>query len=267
MLIDGFMFYNELDVLELRLTVLDKYVDRFILVESEVNHIGGSKELFFQKNRERYAKWLHKIVHIVVTAEESPKDTNPWSREKYQRECILRGLLVTVCTDGTFQGPVPDESIIMISDVDEIPNMAVVPFENLPHLISSIHMWMYHYSFDYLFTGEPWFGTVITTVEIVKKWGPNALRDSRWKFPAHQFSGWHLSSFGDEKHVLNKMRTFAHALDKNEHKHLQTEENIKKWIQEGKFIDGKTELVKRPLEAPLPAPVEVLRRLKLGTFP
>jgi hypothetical protein len=104
MLVDTFMFYNEYDVLELRLEVLDKYVDRFVLVESEVNHVGGPKELFFQKNKERYAKWLHKIEHIVVTADESPKDENPWSREKYQRECILRGVQ-----------DVPNDAIVMIS--------------------------------------------------------------------------------------------------------------------------------------------------------
>ena len=85
MLVDTFMFYNELSVLELRLEVLDRYVDRFVLVESEVNHVGGPKELFFQNNKDRYSKWLHKITHVVVTAEESPKDENPWSREKYQR--------------------------------------------------------------------------------------------------------------------------------------------------------------------------------------
>jgi beta-1,4-mannosyl-glycoprotein beta-1,4-N-acetylglucosaminyltransferase len=256
MLVDAFMFYNEFDVLELRLEVLDRYVDRFVLVEAEVNHVGGPKPLYFEENKERYAKWLHKIKHIIVTADESPKDSNPWSREKYQRECVLRGL-----------GDAPDESIVMISDVDEIPDLMMVPYEKLPHLITSVHMWMFQYSLDYLFTGEPWFGTVITTCEVVKRMGPNQLRDNRWKFPVFQFSGWHLSSFGDEKVVLNKLRTFAHALDNNNHRHLQTEENIRQWISEGKFVDGKTELVRRPPEVPLPAPVEVLRRLNLGKFP
>ena len=256
MLVDGFMFYNELDVLELRLATLDRFVDRFVLVEAEVNHVGGPKELFFQNNRDRFAKWLPKIEHVIVKADEAPKDTNPWSREKHQRECILRGL------DG-----VPDSAIVMISDVDEIPDLSIVPFEKLEHVFTSVHMWMYHYSFDYLFTGEPWYGTVLTTADMLRRVGPNRLRDDRWKFPCVQYAGWHLSSFGDEKHVLNKMRTFAHALDNNDHKHLQTEENIKMWIQEGKFIDGKTELVRRPPEAPLPAPVSVLQRLNLGTFP
>ena len=109
------MFYNELDTLELRLTVLDPYVDQFVLVESELTHGCQPKELHFQKNRERFEKWLPKIRHIIVTEEESPKDDNPWSREKYQRECILRGL------DG-----IPDDAHVMVSDVDEIPNMEFV---------------------------------------------------------------------------------------------------------------------------------------------
>lgn len=246
MLVDTFMFYNEFDILELRLEVLDEYVDRFVLVEAEVNHVGGSKELFFEKNKDRYSKWLHKITHIIVTADESPKDDNPWAREKFQRECILRGL------DG-----VPNESIVMVSDVDEIPNLAKIQFERLSHIVLSVHMFMFQYSFDYMFTGEPWFGTVITNCEIFKRVGPNYLRDNRWKFPFMKEAGWHLSSFGNAKHVLNKLRTFAHALDNNNHKHLQTEENIKQWISEGKFVDGETNLTPRPPEVPLPAPVEI----------
>jgi beta-1,4-mannosyl-glycoprotein beta-1,4-N-acetylglucosaminyltransferase len=54
MLIDAFTFYNELDLLELRFTVLDQYVDRFVLVESELTHAGGPKKLFFEENKQRY---------------------------------------------------------------------------------------------------------------------------------------------------------------------------------------------------------------------
>ena len=254
MLVDTFMFYNEFDVLELRLETLDKYVDRFVLVEAELNHVGTSKELFFQNNRDRYAKWLHKIIHVIVTADESPKDENPWSREKYQRECILRGVQ-----------DVPDGSIIMVSDVDEIPDLRIIPYEKLPHVLNSVHMWMFEYSFDYLFTGEPWFGTVITTAELFKRAGPNALRDGRWKFPCIQYAGWHLSSFGNAEHVCNKMHTFAHA--KDGHHATQTPQTFKFFIEQGVHTDGHTPLVRRPPEVPLPAPDEVLRRLGLGTFP
>ncbi|BAT22435.1 putative glycosyltransferase [Yellowstone lake phycodnavirus 2] len=250
MLVDTFMFYNELDVLEIRLKTLEPYVDVFVLVESEVNHVGGPKELFFEQNKERFAKWLPKIRHVIVTKEESPTDTNPWSREKYQREAILRGI-----------GPdILGHDIVMVSDVDEIPDLSLVRWEHLPHRAMSLHMWMYMYNFEYLFTGEPWYGTVITQIDLFREYGPNYFRDNRWKFPVQKFAGWHLSSFGDEKHVMNKMRTFAHALDENNHKHLQTEENIREWIRTGKHLDGSTDLVQRPPEATIP-PVDCTKFL------
>ena len=248
-LVDSFMFYNELDVLELRLTVLDKYVDRFILVEAEMNHSGGPKELFFQKNKQRYEKWLHKITHIVVTAEESPKDKDPWSREKYQRHCILRGIQ-------------DDDSIVMISDVDEIPDLSKIKLS--PYETRAVHMWMFEYSFDYIFTGEPWIGTVITNCELFKRAGPNHLRDNRWKFPHFRTAGWHLSSFGNGAHVATKHLTFAHWKDQRKFKvDPQAFDDL---ITRGIHTDGETPLVPRPEGVPLPAPVEVLRRLKLGNF-
>ena len=264
MLVDGFMFYNELDILELRLEVLDSYVDQFILVEAEVNHVGGPKELFFDKNKQRYAKWLHKIRHIVMTAEEAPKEENPWCREKYQRDCILKGLEECKTADGTCQTEVPNQSLVMISDVDEIPDLKIVPFEKLPHLVNSVHMWMFEYSLDYLFTGEPWIGTVITNCELLKRQGPNYFRDNRWKFPVVQYAGWHLSSFGTPQHVWNKMQTFAHA--KDGHHASQTPELFEEYITQGLHTDGKTILIPRPQQVPLPAPTEVLKRLHLGRF-
>lgn len=254
MLVDTFMFYNELDILELRLTVLDRCVDRFVLVESEVNHAGGPKELFFQKNKERFAKWLPKIEHVIVTAEEAPKDPNPWSREKYQRECITRGL----------EGVDPS-AIVMLSDVDEIPNMDVVPYENLPHIICVVHMWMFYYSFNHMFTGEPWFGTIITNAETFRKFGPNQFRDNRWTYPMFGFAGWHLSSFGNGAHVANKLNTFAHS--KDPHEIEWSADVLQNLIDQGIWADGKTPLVPRPETVPLPAPTEVLRRLNLGRFP
>ena len=253
MLVDTFMFYNEFDVLELRLECLDRYVDRFVLVEAEVNHVGGPKPLYFNENKERYAKWIHKIEHVIVKADESPKDENPWAREKYQRECALRGLV-----------DVTDEAIVMISDVDEIPDMARIPFEKLPHLVTSVHMWMFEYSMDYLFTGEPWFGTVITNCELFKRVGPNQLRDARWKFPSFRAAGWHLSSFGSPMHIWQKFQTYAHA--KDAHIAHWTPDLLREMIESGMHTDGQTQLIPRPPEVPLPAPVEVLRRLNLGKF-
>ena len=239
MLIDAFMFSDELDLLELRLEMLDEHVDRFVLVEAEVNHVGGSKELFFQANRDRFSKWLHKIEHVIVTAAEAPKDENPWVREKYQRHAILSGL-----------GGVPPEAIIMVSDVDEIPDMSKVRYDQLPAIVCAVHMWMFEYSLKYLFTGEPWIGTVI-----------NYFRDNRWKFPMFQYAGWHLSSFGTPMRIWRKFQTYAHA--KDGHHASQTPETFEDLINRGKHTDGTTDLIPRPPEVPLPGSPEVLKRLGL----
>jgi beta-1,4-mannosyl-glycoprotein beta-1,4-N-acetylglucosaminyltransferase len=248
MLIDTFMFYNELETLELRLTVLDPYVDRFVLVESELNHRGGTKELFFEKNKERFSQWIHKIIHVIVKADESPTDEDPWVREKYQRECILRGL----------EG-VPDNAIVMVSDVDEIPDLSKIPLHNLPQQVCSIHVWMFEYSLKYLFTGEPWIATVMTTCDLFKQIGPNVLRSNRWRYVAFHYCGWHLSSFGGPERVAFKVNTYAHS--KDAHELPWTAETFDRLINSGVHTDGKTMLVVRPDNIPLPAPPDVLTRL------
>jgi beta-1,4-mannosyl-glycoprotein beta-1,4-N-acetylglucosaminyltransferase len=149
----------------------------------------------------------------------------------------------------------------MISDVDEIPDMSKVPFERLPHIVCSVHMWMFEYSLKYLFTGEPWFGTVITNVELMRRMGPNYFRDNRWKFPVFQFAGWHLSSFGTPMRIWRKFQTYAHAKD-GHHEH-QTPETFEDFIARGKHTDGKTDLIPRPPEVPLPGSHEVRTRLGL----
>jgi hypothetical protein len=105
---DCFSFFNELDVLEIRLNELDKYVDYFVLVEMTVTHKGDPKPLYFEQNKKRFDKFLHKIIHIVVA--DYPQVNDPWIREHYQRNCIERGL--NNCNNN---------DIIIISDVDEIP--------------------------------------------------------------------------------------------------------------------------------------------------
>jgi beta-1,4-mannosyl-glycoprotein beta-1,4-N-acetylglucosaminyltransferase len=247
MLVDTFMFYNELETLELRLTVLDPFVDRFVLVESELNHRGGPKELFFETNKSRFSKWIPKIQHIIVKAEESPTDADPWSREKYQRECILRGL-----------DDVPDDAIVMVSDVDEIPDLNKIP-KTLPQPICAFHMWMFEYSLKYLFGGEAWVGTVMTTSKLFKQIGPNHLRSKRWNYVTFFNTGWHLSSFGGPERVALKVNTYAHS--KDAHEIPWTAETFDRLINSGIHTDGKTLLFARPPEVPLPASPDVLARL------
>jgi beta-1,4-mannosyl-glycoprotein beta-1,4-N-acetylglucosaminyltransferase len=232
MIVDTFMFYNELDILEKRLKLLDNVVDKFVLVESEETHVGNPKPLFFQENRERYSKWLDKITHVVVKKSELSFETDKYSLEKHQRHEIVKGL-----------EDIPDDAIVMISDVDELPDPDIVKIVK-PDV--AFHMFMFEYSFDYMFTGELWVGTVLTNAKRVRQFGPNYFRYHRWSFPVIRQAGWHCSSFGDSKHVFNKIQNYLHASDD---KHQgQTLEDFEKYVKNGIHSDGMTKLIRTPDE-------------------
>ena len=85
MLVDTFLFYNEIDLLELRLSLLDDYVDLFVIVESEVTFMGTKKDLFFEKNKDRFKKWLPKIEHVILTEDETPVSSDQRAQKRAQR--------------------------------------------------------------------------------------------------------------------------------------------------------------------------------------
>ena len=108
-LYDCFTFFNELDILELRLRELDALVHRFVLVEANMTFTGNPKPLHFALNAARFAAWIDKIIHIVV--DDFPIGmTDPWQREAFQRNAIARGLAHAHPGD-----------MVLVSDVDEIP--------------------------------------------------------------------------------------------------------------------------------------------------
>lgn len=122
MVYDCFTFFNELDLLEIRLNTLDAVVDKFVIAEATRTHTGKPKELLFQKNQERFKKFAEKIIYIVVDdlmpEEEVVKDSYnlPWVNENRQRNGLIRGLVET-----------SDSDVIIVSDLDEIPRPEKVP--------------------------------------------------------------------------------------------------------------------------------------------
>ena len=105
--INCFTFFNELELLELRLHELNPVIDRFVLVEATKTFKGAPKELLYEKHKQRYATFHDKIIHVIV--DDMPDAEDPRLREHHQRRCIARGL----------RDLRPDD-IIIVSDVDEI---------------------------------------------------------------------------------------------------------------------------------------------------
>lgn len=226
-LIDAFTFYNEIHILEKRLELLKPYVDYFVLVEADKTHAGNEKRLYFNEIKDKFT--MYDIRHVIVN--DMPEGDDPWLREKYQRECILKGISELAS----------DEDRIMISDVDEIPMMCRIPM----HISDTIalHMYMFEYSLEYMCNIEPWIGTVITNVKDVRIHGPNFFRSKRWGLPIVPYCGWHCSSFVD---VGNKVREYAH------HREVTTDVDYDMCVSNGIHFDGTTLLTKTPSDVPLP---------------
>jgi beta-1,4-mannosyl-glycoprotein beta-1,4-N-acetylglucosaminyltransferase len=113
MIYDCFIFFNELELLELRLHELADVVDKVVLVEATKTHSNKPKPLCYQENRSRFAEFHDKIIHIIV--DNLPDAKNAFVLERFQRNCIARGLVN--CR--------PDD-FVLVSDVDEIPRAATV---------------------------------------------------------------------------------------------------------------------------------------------
>ena len=113
MVYDCIPFFNELDILKLRLHILDPILDKFVIEEATATFSGEPKELCFEKNKAMFQEFLPKIEYIVV--DNSPTEATTHQRDNFQKNALVRGL-----KDAS------DEDVILLSDVDEIPNPGVL---------------------------------------------------------------------------------------------------------------------------------------------
>ena len=203
---DCFPFFNELDVLEIRLGVLAPVVDRFVLVEADRTHSGQPKPLHFADNRRRFAPYLDRIEHVVVR--DLPDSPNPWHLEVAQRDAVLRGL-----------GRAAGDDLVMVSDVDEVPRPELVArMRALPHDYFAFRLATSYFRLNFLnLVGHPM--TVWTTATRRRLLdSPDAVRKMLQGRPAADAgairvfanAGWHMSFLGDRDHAVAKIRAYAH---------------------------------------------------------
>jgi beta-1,4-mannosyl-glycoprotein beta-1,4-N-acetylglucosaminyltransferase len=220
MVIDLFYIYNEIDLIEARLEILDKYVDRFIIVEATQSFMGIERELEYIKNIERFKKWEHKITYYVVTgffedkelyktALLSPNTGNGehfWVREFYLKESARKSLL-----------DLKDDDIVYISDVDEIWNPKM-KLDYSKDVVFKPRQLPYIYYFNQR-TDEDWLGWTGTTCckyKFIKDGLINHIRtDSMTPYEVVENGGWHFSSLGgkskkitDSKHPFYNDQLF-----------------------------------------------------------
>lgn len=194
---DCFLFFNELDALEIRLEELDPVVDRFVLVEATTTFSGQPKPLVFAGNQARFERFLPRIEHVVV---EDLPGADAWAREAFQRNAILRGLA----------GAAPDD-VVLISDVDEVPRAdAVRRFLREDMQAAALVLRFYYYRLNCQNTrgtpASPW--SVIVRRRLLG--APQDARASKHSLPHLLDAGWHFSCLGDERAIREKIQAFSH---------------------------------------------------------
>lgn len=255
-IIDSFIFYNELDLLYYRLSILDEYVDYFILVESTHTFSGHQKPLFYNENKERFEKFNNKIIHVIVDdiPYKYPKIdyqlNQQWENEYYQRNCIKSGL-------DKIRNILNDDDIIITSDVDEIPNPQILlNCKNNSLLfnhdyLNRLALDMYYYNLYYrIGEGSNWHGIKLLTFNAYKNIDLTFQQMRLWEHshnvPVINNGGWHLSYFGDIQFITNKIASYSHQeyntknyLDKN---------TLESKIKNGVNLLNNSSLVYIPIE-------------------
>ena len=226
---DCFMYYDEDLIIDLRFNILNKYITEFIIVESKFTHSGEKRELLFDINK--YSMFKKKINYIVLENEPenletiNDKDTpdkknskyimNALKRENFQRNAITKGLK-----------EVNPDDLILISDVDEIPDLSNLNLNNINDEIILFKQNFYYYKFNLKLENLPWLGTKACKYKILKspQWLRN-IKDKKypfWRldvlFSDKKYSnikfiengGWHFSNMKSPADIEKKMKTYLH---------------------------------------------------------
>jgi beta-1,4-mannosyl-glycoprotein beta-1,4-N-acetylglucosaminyltransferase len=223
---DCFMYFDEEIVLDLRLNTLNNYVDYFVIVESIFTHKGDKRELKF--NHKKFSKFKDKIIYLIY--DEQPKKLlkindpkgdhrayimNALYRENGQRNFISKGLNLA-----------KDDDLILVSDVDEIPNLENIDFTKIKEKIIQFKQDMFYYKFNLKLPNLVWTGTKGCKKKYLLN--PQWLRNikdrkysflrldiffSKTKYNSIKFinnGGWHFSNIKDAKEIEFKLKSYLH---------------------------------------------------------
>ena len=249
---DCFMYFDEDLLLDLRLHSLNKFVKKFVITEAKYTHNGTKKKLNFDVNK--FKKFKDKIEYIVVEKEPdnilklSDDDTkdkrgeklilNGMARDYYQRESLFKG------TENA-----GDNDLVLVSDLDEIPNLNELDFKKINNNIVIFEQKMFYYKLNLFYEDYIWQGT-----KAVKKKNlisPQWLRNIKGKkypnwridilFSKKKYSnlynvengGWHFTCIREPYDLEKKLLNFAHhyefeesGLDVNDLKKLVSEKKV-----------------------------------------
>ena len=216
---DCFMFFNEIEILNLRLEYLSPYVDFFVLVECRKTVQGRSKPLFYSDNKLMFKNHIHKIKHLII-------DDFPIGIAPHTMESIQRNAMISCLEDCN------DHDIILVSDLDELPNLSKMPnklYDGVVyHFLQDQHIYFANVYKEKHIIWEG--GTKVVTYKTIHNnlldekfvhYGPTFLSEynvgcTLTKIRLYRNTkfiyngGYHLTYLGGVKRIMEKLNSFSH---------------------------------------------------------
>ena len=246
---DCFMYFDEDLILDLRLNILDKFVDYFVIVESIFTHRGEKRNLKFNINK--FKKFEDKIVYLVYDQEPSQiekivsKDTEDEKSRKYIMNALFRENAQRNFINGALNN-LDNEDVILVSDVDEIPNLKGINFEEKKSKIILFKQDMLYYKFNLKLPNLAWTGTKACKKKYFKsaQWLRN-VKDRKYPFyrvdtyfsekkyincEFIENGGWHFTNIKTANQIKQKLESYLHHIEFD--KNPLSAEEIDKIIQD-----------------------------------
>ena len=243
---DCFSYWDEDLLLELRLNILNEYVDYFVIVEGNKTWQNNPKKLRFKIDN--FEKFKNKIIYISV--EDMPEGDNPYLRENFQRNAISRGIVGA-----------SDDDVIIISDLDEIPNPEKIKRFNKSMKYAVFKQMHFYYKINLQSQmNQNWYGSRICVKKYLKS--PQWLRELKfkkrpfWRLDKFRLNniiddgGWHFCNLKSPSQLLYKYKNLCETNDpyvfkeKIDEKYLD-ENQIEKRISEGRDLIGRKDSFKK----------------------
>ena len=226
---DCFMYFDEELVLEVRLNTLDKFVDYFVIVESKFTHKGDSRDLKF--NHKKFEKFKDKIIYLIH--EEKPKEIKIIKNEDSENEKSIKYVFNAIHRENSQRNYIQkglvhakENDLILISDVDEIPNLLDINFDKISEKIILFKQNMFYYKFNLYLPNLIWIGTKGCRKKnlINPQWLRN-IKDRKYAFYRIDtiFSknkyrsikyintgGWHFTNIKTAKEIEYKLKSYLH---------------------------------------------------------
>lgn len=232
MIVDCFLFFQELDLLEIRLKYLYDVVDQFIILESTESFTGKEKPLIYKKNSKRFEKYIDKINYFVINDKHLTfssiqnflkekdekvylsilkilnnhshydKSKKNYFLDTYHREC-LHVPLSKICSN---------KDIVLISDIDEIPNKFALKELKRKEYLKGIMVFSqneFKYKLNSL-SSRNWLGTLVGKYELIRGKSLNLFRKNSTNFKKINPGGYHFTSIGTEEEIINKIENWTH---------------------------------------------------------